>query len=87
MEEITYAGVMHINGVMKLSGENLEGRESILYSRKKKKKDKKTKYVMVAVGPIWQNRQERDELRKELISLQAKKQGNKESSQTQVLTG
>lgn len=42
---------------------------------------------MVAVGPIWQNRQERDELRKELISLQAKKQGNKESSQTQVLTG
>lgn len=52
MEEITYAGAMHVNGVMKLSGENLEGRESIPYSRKKKKKDKKTKYVMVAVGPI-----------------------------------
>ena len=51
MEEITYAGAMHVNGVMKLSRENLEGRESILYSRKKKK-DKKTKYVMVAVGPI-----------------------------------
>lgn len=32
---------------------------------------------MVAVGPIWQNRQERDELRKEFISLQAEIQGIK----------
>lgn len=52
MEEITYAGAMHINGVMKLSGENLEGRESILYSRKKKKKTRKQNMLWLLLAPF-----------------------------------